>query len=807
MASKRPLRATLGIATALAVGCGAAVVGAVAPASALFGDVEITPIESNIAGKFWTTANASSGESTAALAIDQDVDTAWLASEPEPGQWVSLDLGGAYDNVRKVRVVFPDAGAVYQYVVETSADGESWQVIADHADNAQASRGSVDLFTQPGTRHVRVTITGTSPGAAVGVSEISVYNYLRDDIVLGADASWVDDDVTAGRNYWVHPREEDRGAGPHLLDVLKDRGLDYTRLRIFNEPRSEGSGQLTSPAFQSPERSLEVAKWIKDRGLSLGIDFHYADSWADPGKQPKPRAWAELEFDDLVDALYEYTYSYITELVDQGTTPDKVAIGNEVNNGFLWGSEAAGMTEGPVVGTANPAYFRNQAAIYQSQPGGGLLWPYMNSDDPVEQQLYAEAFDRFATLQAAGIRAVRDASPGTKVEIHSLVGSGVGAPVGPGVGNQEISGIEKAMEMWNQTLSRLEHMGQFPDVIGLSYYPEYHGTIDQLEYNMHTIATAYPELEIVNAETSYPASGGGGTPMPNATFPRTIQGQADAIQRVFQANNDIVDNQGGGVLIWEPARWQSMFRSVPGMPNTWEPHASIDIYNLSHAEHIWEDTVFRTVRVGGDIVLPDAVRVLTTADGSVVSAPVDWESLAGGATSEAGVISVAGSTEYGDVTAEFDVVDEFVGLECDEVISGRHAGSLTVDSGVTCLDGSTVSGPVSVEAGASLVSDGSQISGPVIARGAETVLLCDTRVSGPVTLTGSASVTLGNPALGCAPNTFSGPVTVTGTANWNVIAGNSISGPLSCTGNAAAPVDNGLPNRVAGPKSGQCSGL
>lgn len=802
MARKRPIQATMSIAAALAVGCGATVLGAIPPANALFGDVEINPIESNIAEKFWASVTASSGSETAELAIDQDPNTAWIADEAGAGQWLSLDLGGAYDNVRKVRVVFPDAGAVYQYRVESSADGDDWTVIADKSANSVPGRGSVELFTEPGTRHVRVTITGTSPGATVGVSEISVYNYLRDDAILGADVSYIDD--FQNRNYWVHPLEADRGAGPFLLDVLQDRGMEFIRLRIFNEPRNESNGNPVAIPRQGPERSLQSAKWIKERGLKLGIDFHYADSWADPGKQPKPRAWAELEFDDLVDALYDYTYDYIRALVDQGTTPDKVAIGNEVNNGFLWGSEATGMTTGPVIGTANPAYFRNQASIYQSQPGGGLLWPYMNSDDPVEQQLYEEAFDRFATLQAAGIRAVRDASPETKVEIHSLVGGGIGAVVGPGVGNQEISGIEKAMEMWNQTLSRLEQMGEFPDVIGLSYYPEHHGTMEQLEFNMHTIATAYPELEIVNAETSYPASGGGGSPMPNAVFPRTIQGQADAIQRVFQANNDIVNNQGKGVLVWEPASWQTMFRTVPGMSNTWEPHASIDIYNKSRPTHIIEDTVYSTVVVGGEVSLPDAVQVLMVADDSVATTVVEWDSIPEGAAEAAGELVVSGTTDYGDVTAVVDVVDNYVAPECDTVVSGRHAGSLNVGSGVTCLDGATVTGPVTIAAGASLVADGARITGPVNAQGADTLVLCDTRVTGPVSVDGASSVTLGNPVLDCGPNTVTGPVTVAGTAGWNVIAGNSITGPLSCSGNVPSPVNNGSVNTVTGPKKGQC---
>ncbi|OZV75166.1 hypothetical protein CA850_28980 [Micromonospora echinospora] len=786
-----PVRTALGFASAVAMAGGVAVLGPAAPASALAGEAQISPIESNLGAKSWASVKASSGATTAALAIDQNDQTAWVAEGTSPRQWLTLDLGGAYDNVRKVRVLFPDSGAVYQYVVEASAKGDAWTVIADHSANHQPARGSVDLFTQPGTRYVRVTVTGASPGATVGISELSVYNYLRDDLVLGSDASWVDNDVAEGRNYWVNPRSEVRGAGPHLLDVLKDRGFEYTRLRVFNEPRNEGTGAVQAIPYQGPDRSREVAKWIKaERNMGLGIDFHYADSWADPVKQPKPRAWAELEFDDLTQAVYDYTYDYLKQLIAQGTTPDKVAIGNEILNGFMYGSENAH------IGATNPAYFRNQADVYQSKPGGGLLWNYWRSDDPAEQRLYDEAWDRFTTLSAAGIRAVRDVSAAhgkdIDVETHIIIDNGQ---------------LDKTLEFWKQYLTRVKAKGANPDVLAHSYYPQYHGSPDHYEYNVNAVAAANPGYKIDVAETSYPASGGDGAPMPNSPFPRTVQGQADALQRVFQIANDIPNNQGLGVLAWEPARWQSLFTAVPGMTRTWEPNASIDVFGKSHATHVVEDTRYSAVPVGGDVVLPDSVRVLTMADGSTAPTPVTWESVPDGATDKAGRLTVRGSTSFGAVTAVVDVVEAYASLDCDRVINGRHAGPLTVTGGVTCLDGATVSGPVSVSVGASLQIRNATLSGPVRAVGAQAVVVCDSRITGPVSLSGGSSVTLGNPVLGCGRNTITGPVTVNGTVGWNVIAGNAITGPLACTSNTPAPVNNGFGNTAAGPKSGQCRSL
>ncbi|MEU5154081.1 glycosyl hydrolase 53 family protein [Glycomyces sp. NPDC021274] len=787
-----PQRRTAGASAALLMaGALVGALGPAAPAAALYGEADIDPIESNLAAKPWVEATASSGADTAGLAVDQDPETAWAATESGSQQWLQLDLGGAYDNLRKVHVAFPDPGAVYQYVVEASPDGESWDRIADRSATATPGSGGVDLFTQPGTRFVRVAVTGASPGAAVGISELMVFNYLRDDVVLGADLSWMDD--PSGRQYWVHPQAEDRGAGPHLLDVMQDRGLEYTRLRVFNEPRNESTGNLNAVPYQGPERTLTSAQWVEERGLGLGIDFHYADSWADPGKQPKPRAWAELEFPELTEAVYDYTHDYVSQLVAQGTVPDKVAVGNEIANGFMWGSEAVGApsTEAVHAG-ANPAYFRNQAAVYQSQPGGGILWQYRFSEDPAERQKYLDSWDRFTTLLAAGIAAVRDASPESEVELHSVVG--------------RISGMGKAGEFWEQLTTRLNAKGQDFDVLGLSYYPEHHGTLEQMEANLHTLATTYPQYRLEIAETSYPATGGG--TQPNSTFPRTVQGQADAIQHVFQMVNDVVDNQGAGALLWEPASWQSMFRSVPGMANTSEPNASIDVYNRSRATHVVEDTVYTAVTTGGTPVLPATVQVLTTADGTEEAVPVAWDDLPAGATGTAGQVRVTGTTEYGEVTAVVDVVDEFAAVACDTELSGAHYGPLSVASGTTCLaEGARVYGPVNVAEGAGLVADGARITGPLSATGAAVVVLCGTQVSGPVSLTGSTSVTLGDPNLDCDPNRVSGPVTVTGTTWWNVIAGNAISGPLSCSENGSAPVNNGKANEVKGPRSGQCAGL
>lgn len=608
----------------------------------MFGEIEITPIESNIAVKFWVSASPSSSSSSVAFAHDDDLSTAWIAEKRAADHWLMLDLGGAYDNLRKSEVVFADRNAVYQYQIEASSNGSDWETIADRRNNTVMAEGFVDLFTRPGIRYLRLTITGVTMGATVGVKEWRVFNYLRQDIVNGADMSYMDQ--LRNRLYYLNPNPSlvNMGPGPHVLDVVKDRGMKFIRLRIWNEPRAENSGNPHSIPYCSPERSAVVATWVKERGLQLGIDFHYADSWADPGKQPKPRAWAELPFESLTAAVHDFTYAYIRQLVEQGTAPERAAIGNEIINGFLWGSEMLEMG----LGTINPPYVRAQPQIYLSQPGGGLLWRYWDSDDPLEQQKYNEAWERFSTLVAAGVRAVREASPQTLVEIHIV---------------NDKDRLEKTMEFWRQLLSRLSARGAQPDVLALSYYPEWHGSFADLEEALHAMATTYPQYKIVIAETAYPATGED-LPLPNADQPRTIQGQANMLKRTIQAVNDIVDNKGIGVLVWEPQEYQPMFRQVPGMPNYFEPYASLDVYHKVFAQRLLETPLYRTTFVKTAPDLPAKIPMLTLSDGSVELIPVAWEAIDPARYASPGSFSVSGVTAYGNVTAWVNVMYPYGGF-------------------------------------------------------------------------------------------------------------------------------------------------
>ena len=104
------------------------------------------------------------------------------------------------------------------------------------------------------------------------------------------------------------------------MQILKDNGVNYIRLRIWVNPAN---------GYNNKTKVLAFAKTVKAKGLKLLIDFHYSDAWADPGHQAKPAAWASHGISQLQTDVYNYTYSVCTALKSQGTTPDSVQIGNE----------------------------------------------------------------------------------------------------------------------------------------------------------------------------------------------------------------------------------------------------------------------------------------------------------------------------------------------------------------------------------------------------------------------------------------------------------------------------------------------
>ncbi len=251
--------------------------------------------------------------------------------------------------------------------------------------------------------------------------------------------------------------------------------------------------------------TLVMAKRIKQAGLKLMIDFHYSDYWADPGKQYKPAAWKELKSKELEAAVHDYSRDVIKALDDQGTPADVVQPGNEVTNGMLW-------------------------------PEGML---HINSDGWTE----------FMALNKAAIAGIREGAGKHQPKIMIHIDQG---------GKNAIS------RFW---FDRYFALGGEADIIGLSYYPFWHGTLQELQANLSNLAKTYKK-DILVAETAYPYvkdnAGPGLNPDPVPGFPASPEGQAGYLRKLTAIVKATPGHHGVGVLWWAPA-----WISAPGRAGGW----------------------------------------------------------------------------------------------------------------------------------------------------------------------------------------------------------------------------------------------
>lgn len=285
--------------------------------------------------------------------------------------------------------------------------------------------------------------------------------------------------------------------------VFSDGGVRDDPLAIL---KRNGVNYVRVRLFHTPDRSHELvndlsydvrlATRAKAVGLKLLLDIHYSDSWADPGKQTKPAVWRSLAFNPLRDSVFAYTRDVVSAFRDAGATPDMIQIGNEVNVGMLW-------------------------------PDG-----HADKDD-------AE-WARFAQLVKAG----RD---------------GARAALGTGAGVLFMHHVADPQHVVWHMDNLLRHM-ELPDVIGVSYYPVWHGDLAQFRTRLAAIAIKYGK-PIVIAEVAYPWTneffdgypdvyhGAPATGMP--AYSRT--GQAEFFTRFLGALKETPNGLGAGFIYWEPA--------------------------------------------------------------------------------------------------------------------------------------------------------------------------------------------------------------------------------------------------------------
>ena len=278
--------------------------------------------------------------------------------------------------------------------------------------------------------------------------------------------------------------------------------------------------------FNTLERVAAMAKRIYAAEMTFMLDFHYSDWWADPGKQIKPKAWNDLSFDVLKDSMYTYTRNVLTTLKNQNTLPHIVQIGNEIRPGLLW-------PEGRI--------------------GGEYETP--------------EQWDQLVALLEAGKKGIVDA-----VGSDSLIDIMI---------HYDNGGDNNGCRHFYDNLQKRNF--EF-DLIGLSFYPKWHGTLDSLKSNLADLTKRY-DKDVIVVETAYPWSLNwterGGLDNDNNIFgmesdihsgyPPTIEGQTEFFKALIHIIRTVPGGRGIGVYYWEP-EWIS----VEGLGSHWENAALFD---------------------------------------------------------------------------------------------------------------------------------------------------------------------------------------------------------------------------------------
>ncbi|KAA6317742.1 Arabinogalactan Endo-beta-1 4-galactanase, partial [termite gut metagenome] len=222
--------------------------------------------------------------------------------------------------------------------------------------------------------------------------------------------------------------QDENGVEKDVCQIMADHHFDNIRLRIFLNPEAE-KGYAPKDGFCDLQHTVDMAKRIKAAGMKFTLDFHYSDTWADPDKQFKPSAWEGLTGEALENALYEYTKTVLTTLKEAGVAPQMVQIGNEINHGLVW-------PEGYIDDNAKEENWTTMLGIYK-----------------------------------AGQRAVRETLPKTQLMIHLALGG------------ENI--------LCHQYLDYMIKYGAAFDVIGLSYYEQWHETYNDLKMNLYDLSASY----------------------------------------------------------------------------------------------------------------------------------------------------------------------------------------------------------------------------------------------------------------------------------------------------------------------------
>ena len=299
------------------------------------------------------------------------------------------------------------------------------------------------------------------------------------DFMVGADMSHLKFFEDRGVVY------RDAGQTQDALTILKRRGVNCIRLRLFTSSAAQAQANPYD-SINNLDYTVPLAVRVKGAGLKFLLDFHYSDSWADPGKQTKPAAWSGLSFAELEAQIRDTSSNSIAAFKAAGALPDYVQVGNEIISGMVW-------NDGRVGGT---------------------------SDTPAQ-------WANFGRLLKAAIQGVRDAA-GTQmpqVMIHIDRGGDWGAT------------------QW--FFDKLNQQAVPFDLIGQSYYPWWHGDLEALQNCLTNTIRRYGKPVII-AETAFPWANSTDI----YGIPASTNGQVEFVTALARVIKRVPEGKGLGVFWW-----------------------------------------------------------------------------------------------------------------------------------------------------------------------------------------------------------------------------------------------------------------
>jgi arabinogalactan endo-1,4-beta-galactosidase len=359
-------------------------------------------------------------------------------------------------------------------------------------------------------------------GTRARFAQVTVYSGTGVPVCVGEFRAFGPDPAAAGMDLGADlsftPQELAAGA------TFTDRGRRASPVTIM---RDNGANYVRMrlwvdppPGYSNLASDLALARSVRAAGMKIYLDIMYSDFWADPQHQDIPASWQGQDLAQLTTTVRAYTQQVISAFARQGTPVDMVAIGNEIRNGILW-------------------------PVGQVDPGTGA------------------GYDALATLLKAGVAGARAGNPGGHrllVMMHYDQG-----------GNNQLS-----QAFYQNLVSR----GVPFDVIGLSYYPFFHGTISQMRANVDGLATQFHK-KIIIAETQYAWTLANGdstgdfvwqTSQVSAGYPASPGGQLSFVSDELSILAQVPGGLGAGLFYWEP-EW------IPGVG--WEPGAGTPNDNLT----------------------------------------------------------------------------------------------------------------------------------------------------------------------------------------------------------------------------------